>query len=160
MAALSAIGQINIFNSLSLQAVGERIFPFGFGDDVWLKSLTVCACHDRRNDVCHLAGESISEYGIRGQGLSLVIFAGIVAQMPANLVSLLSDESTRWFMLLFTIVIIILTVFARRITLVGAVFLGTVAIMPFLLGLLLNAVYLWLVHKQDFSLFHPQVCSL
>ena len=32
--------------------------------------------------------------------------------MPANLVSLLSDESTRWFMLLFTIVIIILTVFA------------------------------------------------
>ena len=30
-------------------------------------------------------GELISEYGIRGQGLSLVIFAGIVARMPASL---------------------------------------------------------------------------
>jgi preprotein translocase subunit SecY len=57
-------------------------------------------------------GELISEYGIRGQGLSLVIFAGIVARMPANLASLLSDADTRVFMLLFTIVIIVLTVFA------------------------------------------------
>ena len=40
-------------------------------------------------------GELISEYGIRGQGLSLVIFAGIVARMPANLVRLLADEQTR-----------------------------------------------------------------
>ena len=30
-------------------------------------------------------GELISEYGIRGQGLSLVIFAGIVSQIPANI---------------------------------------------------------------------------
>ena len=40
-------------------------------------------------------GELISEYGIRGQGLSLVIFAGIVSQMPANLAALLSDADTR-----------------------------------------------------------------
>jgi preprotein translocase subunit SecY len=57
-------------------------------------------------------GELISEYGIRGQGLSLVIFAGIVARMPANLARLLSDVDTRVFMFLFTIVIIVLTVFA------------------------------------------------
>jgi len=54
----------------------------------------------------------ISEYGIRGQGLSFVIFAGIVSQLPGNLGSLLSDVETRWFMLAFTIVIIVLTVFA------------------------------------------------
>ena len=112
MAALSAIGQINIFNSLSLQAVGERILPFGFGADLWLTSLTVLLAMTAGTMFAIWLGELISEYGIRGQGLSLVIFAGIVAQMPANLVSLLSDESTRWFMLLFTIVIIILTVFA------------------------------------------------
>ncbi len=57
-------------------------------------------------------GELISEYGIRGQGLSLIIFAGIVARMPANLASLLSDRDTALFMLIFTIVIITLTVFA------------------------------------------------
>jgi preprotein translocase subunit SecY len=45
-------------------------------------------------------GELISEYGIRGQGLSLIIFAGIVSQIPANFASLLADESTRWFMLI------------------------------------------------------------
>jgi preprotein translocase subunit SecY len=57
-------------------------------------------------------GELISEYGIRGQGLSLVIFAGIVSQLPSNLAALLSDADTRVFMLLFTLVIIVLTVFA------------------------------------------------
>jgi preprotein translocase subunit SecY len=57
-------------------------------------------------------GELISEYGIRGQGLSLVIFAGIVARMPFNFASLLSDVQTRWFMLGFTIIVIVLTVFA------------------------------------------------
>lgn len=57
-------------------------------------------------------GELISEYGIRGQGLSLIIFAGIVAQMPSNLVSLFSDRDTALFMFGFTLFIIILTVFA------------------------------------------------
>jgi preprotein translocase subunit SecY len=57
-------------------------------------------------------GELISEYGIRGQGLSLIIFAGIVARMPANLGRMLADQQTRWFMLGFTIFVIVLTVFA------------------------------------------------
>jgi preprotein translocase subunit SecY len=57
-------------------------------------------------------GELISEYGIRGQGLSLIIFAGIVARIPANFASLLADETTRWVMLILTIIIIILTVLA------------------------------------------------
>ncbi len=113
MAALSAIGQINIFNSLSISSsVGQAILPFGFTSQLWLTSLTVLFAMTAGTMFAIWLGELISEYGIRGQGLSLVIFAGIVAQMPANLVSLLSDESTRWFMLLFTIVIIILTVFA------------------------------------------------
>jgi len=112
MAALSAIGQINIFNSLSMQALGELILPFGFGADLWLKSLTVLVAMTAGTMFAIWLGELISEYGIRGQGLSLVIFSGIVSQMPVNLASLLSDATTRWFMLVFTLVIIVLTVFA------------------------------------------------
>jgi len=41
MAALSAIGQINIFNSLSIQAQQGPIVPFGFSGDLWLPSLTI-----------------------------------------------------------------------------------------------------------------------
>jgi preprotein translocase subunit SecY len=57
-------------------------------------------------------GELISEYGIRGQGLSLVIFAGIVSQIPANFGIIMADEQNRWFLLAFTIVVIVATIFA------------------------------------------------
>ncbi len=112
MAALSAIGQINIFNSLSNQAVGSLILPFGFSAELWLNSLTVLLAMTAGTMFAIWLGELISEYGIRGQGLSLIIFAGIVARMPANLLSLLSDRDTALFMLIFTLVIITLTVFA------------------------------------------------
>ncbi len=112
MAALSAIGQINIFNSLSMRAQGAYILPFGFNAENWLNSLTVLLAMTAGTMFAIWLGELISEYGIRGQGLSLVIFAGIVARMPVNLARLLSDETTRWFMLIFTLIIIVLTVFA------------------------------------------------
>ncbi|MBI3153210.1 MAG: preprotein translocase subunit SecY [Chloroflexi bacterium] len=112
MAALSAIGQINIFNSLSLQAIGEKILPFGFAADTWLQSTTVLLAMTAGTMFAIWLGELISEYGIRGQGLSLVIFAGIVSQLPSNLASLLADEQTRWVMLILTIVVIVFTVFA------------------------------------------------
>jgi preprotein translocase subunit SecY len=112
MAALSAIGQINIFNSLSNQALGKLILPFGFNAELWVKSLTVLVAMTAGTMFAIWLGELISEYGIRGQGLSLIIFSGIVSRMPVNLASLLSDATTRWFMLIFTLVIIVLTVFA------------------------------------------------
>ena len=112
MAALSAIGQINIFNSLSTQALGKQILPFGFSGDLLLPSVTVLTAMTAGTMFAIWLGELISEYGIRGQGLSLVIFAGIVARMPANLASLLADPSTFWFMLVFTIIVIVAVVFA------------------------------------------------
>lgn len=112
MAALSAIGQINIFNSLSIQALGVPILNFGFGPALFLPSLRVLVAMTAGTMFAIWLGELISEYGIRGQGLSLVIFAGIVARMPFNFASLLSDVQTRWFMLGFTIIVIVLTVFA------------------------------------------------
>ncbi|MBK9208100.1 MAG: preprotein translocase subunit SecY [Anaerolineales bacterium] len=112
MAALSAIGQINIFNSLSIQALQQPILEFGFSADLWLNSLTTLLAMTAGTMFAIWLGELISEYGIRGQGLSLIIFAGIVAQMPSNLVSLFSDRDTALFMFGFTLFIIILTVFA------------------------------------------------
>jgi preprotein translocase subunit SecY len=44
--------------------------------------------------------------------LSLIIFAGIVARMPSNLASIMTDEQNRWIMLAMMIFIIVLTIFA------------------------------------------------
>jgi preprotein translocase subunit SecY len=57
-------------------------------------------------------GELISEYGIRNQGLSLIIFAGIVARLPANIASLLVDETNWWRSLLLFIVVMVLVILA------------------------------------------------
>jgi len=113
MAALSAIGQINIFNSLSLQYVGQPILPFGLFDPATaLNSWSVLIAMTAGTMFAIWLGELISEYGIRGQGLSLIIFAGIVARIPANFASLLADESNRWVMLILTVIVIVLTVMA------------------------------------------------
>jgi preprotein translocase subunit SecY len=112
MAALSAVGQINIFNSLSISSsIGQPILPFSLTDPALaLSSWSVLIAMTAGTMFAIWLGELISEYGIRGQGLSLIIFAGIVAQIPGQLLSLLSDETTRWIMLAITLVVIILTV--------------------------------------------------
>ncbi|HVN14457.1 MAG TPA: preprotein translocase subunit SecY [Anaerolineales bacterium] len=112
MAVLSAIGQINIFNSLSIQALNQPILDFGFTSTLWLPSATILFVMTAGTMFAIWLGELISEYGIRGQGLSLVIFAGIVARMPFNFARLLSDQSTRVFMIIFTAIVLIATVYA------------------------------------------------
>ncbi len=113
MAALSAIGQINIFNSLAAQALGGLpIVKFSFTADLWVSSITTLLAMTAGTMFAIWLGELISEYGIRGQGLSLVIFAGIVARMPRNLGSLMGDETYRWFLLAFTVVVLIATIYA------------------------------------------------
>lgn len=112
MAALSAIGQIQLFNQLASQALGSNIIEFGFTADLWLPSLTTLLAMTGGTMFAIWLGELISEYGIRGQGLSLIIFAGIVSQMPSNLGSLMSDEQNRWFLLAFVLVLILVTIFA------------------------------------------------
>ncbi len=113
MAALSALGQINIFNSYSKNIPGSAgdIIAFGFTPALWLQSLAVICAMIGGTMFAIWLGELISEYGIRGQGLSLIIFAGIVARMPANFKQIWADQSTRWVMLITMVVIIILTIF-------------------------------------------------
>lgn len=110
MAALQAIGQINIFTSLT---GGVPIVKnFGFSGANLLPSLTIILSMTAGTMFAIWLGELISEFGIRNQGLSLIIFAGIVAQVPANLARMLADERTRWFIPIFIVVMMGLIIFA------------------------------------------------
>ena len=109
MAALSAFGQISLFNSY----FQTTIINFDlFSKELWLSSLATLVAMTGGTMFAIWLGELISEYGIRGQGLSLIIFAGIVSRMPANLGSLMSDQQNRWFLLAFVIGLILITIFA------------------------------------------------
>ena len=57
-------------------------------------------------------GELISEYGIRNQGLSLIIFSGIVSQLPQSVGQLWADEETRYFAITIFAALLALTIFA------------------------------------------------
>jgi preprotein translocase subunit SecY len=119
MAMLSAIGQINIFNTFAQQSQLNPVLNFGFTPDPAtgsseriLASATALLCMVAGTMFAIWLGELISEYGIRGQGLSLIIFAGIVARIPSNIVAMMGDEQNRVIMLILMIAIIILTIFA------------------------------------------------
>ena len=110
MAALQAIGQINIFTSF---AGGVPIIDnFGFSGSSLLPSLTIVISMTAGTMFAIWLGELISEFGIRNQGLSLIIFSGIVSQIPNNLIGLMADQQNRWFLLAFVLVLLVLTIFA------------------------------------------------
>jgi preprotein translocase subunit SecY len=110
MAALSAIGQINIFNSLTQ---GQSILQnFGFSGDVLLPTLATLFAMMAGTMFGVWLGQLISEYGIPNQGLSLIIFAGIVSQIPSNMLGLLSDQVNGWWLFLLILVLLVLIIFA------------------------------------------------
>jgi len=108
MAALSAIGQINIFNAILGQSVAAQ---FGFSGDVLIPTLATILSMMAGTMFGVWLGELISEFGIRSQGLSLIIFAGIISKIPQNLYSLLSDQ-TYWWMIFIVVALLIVTIFA------------------------------------------------
>ncbi|MBN1146489.1 MAG: preprotein translocase subunit SecY [Anaerolineales bacterium] len=110
MAALQAIGQINIFNQYTGGA--PVIANFGFVEGSIMHSIAIIASMTAGTMFAIWLGELISEFGLRNQGLSLIIFAGIVSRVPANFASLMADEQNRWILVALTIVITSLTIFA------------------------------------------------
>lgn len=112
MAALSAIGQINTFNYFAEQQIGQVVIPFGFTPTLWLTSVTTLLVMTAGTMFAIWLGELISEYGIRGQGLSLIIFAGIVSQIPANIYALWTDELNRAVLIPAMLIVIVTTVIA------------------------------------------------
>lgn len=109
MAALNAIGQIRIFEQYaSAQGGSILVTPLGLN----LPTLTTILTMTAGTMFAIWLGELISEYGIRNQGLSLIIFAGIVARIPSNLGSVLLDQQQRLPLLAFMVFIMVTTIFA------------------------------------------------
>lgn len=114
MAALNAFGQIQLIRSLPSNTP-VLLFDTALGGPGLgfnLPTLTMIIAMTGGTMFAIWLGELISEYGLRKQGLSLIIFAGIVARVPFNVGQLLSDQ-TRWLTsLLAFIFVLILMVFA------------------------------------------------
>ncbi len=110
MAALTAIGQINIFSTLAGGQVIEGFGFFGPGANP-LGSLAIIFSMTAGTMFGIWLGELISEYGIRNQGLSLIIFAGIISRMPSNFVQLFQGAAAGWISVVLIAIIMILTIF-------------------------------------------------
>lgn len=110
MALVSAIGQIGLFNQL---IPGMTVLHhYGWSGSDLLPTLANVGTMIAGTMIAIWLGQVISEYGIQQQGLSLIIFSGIVSQVPAHLVRILADRSSGWYILLVSIVVLLVTVFA------------------------------------------------
>ncbi len=112
MAVLQALGQISIFNLAT--GTGAEIIPgfgFGLGNNLLL-TVSVLTTMTAGTMFAIWLGELITEQGI-GNGISIIIFAGIVAQAPQNLIRLLTQQPDRSvYNLALFIVITVLSVLA------------------------------------------------
>ena len=108
MAALNAIGQIQLFRQFATS--GQQVLTFDLGFN--LPTVTTIVTMTAGTMFAIWLGELISEHGIRNQGLSLIIFAGIVARIPTNVAKLLTDESQRLTISVFLLFITVATIFA------------------------------------------------
>jgi len=106
MAALQAVGQIRLFQQF---AGGQNVLGFGLGMN--LQTITTIITMTAGTMFAIWLGELISEYGIRNQGLSLIIFAGIVARIPSNVGRLMTDEATRVPLGIFLLILTAATIF-------------------------------------------------
>ena len=111
MGALSALGQIQLFNQLT---TGGSIlnYQFGFTGASLLPTLTTLISMIGGTMLGIWLGELISEYGVPNQGLSLIIFAGIVSRIPANLFSLIISGQSVAILLTLMAIILAVTIFA------------------------------------------------
>lgn len=110
MAILQSVGQINIFEA---QLQGGTLIP-GFGDN-FLTTASVVLTMTAGTLFAIWLGELITRDGI-GNGISVIIFAGIVSRAPTGLVNLLQ---TRWLFnltafLLLTIITIVVIVYINE----------------------------------------------
>ena len=108
MAALNAVGQIQLFRQFA--PAGQEVLTYTQGFN--LPTITTIVSMTAGTMFAIWLGELISEHGIRNQGLSLIIFAGIVARIPANIAQVLTDESQRLTISVFLLLITIATIFA------------------------------------------------
>jgi preprotein translocase subunit SecY len=104
LAILQAIGQVQIFGTLG----GQPIIP-GFGSDLLL-TLSVIATMTAGTMFAIWLGELITEQGI-GNGLSIIIFSGIVSQAPTSLAQLVTNSAQPLYNIVMFIVITLISLF-------------------------------------------------
>jgi preprotein translocase subunit SecY len=106
LAALQAWGQVQFFN----RAGATPILPnFGFGQPEFiLPTISVIVSMTAGTMFAIWLGELITEQGV-GNGISLIIFGGIVSRTPENVLSIYTSD--RWMGILFFVVLTVLTVF-------------------------------------------------
>ncbi len=101
MSIIQVISQIQIFNSI----IGQPIIP-GFGSDVLL-TITVMVTMTAGTFFAVWLGNLITEQGI-GNGMSIIIFGGIVARAPQNLMQLLQGSTQPlWNVVLFVLITLV-----------------------------------------------------
>jgi preprotein translocase subunit SecY len=103
MSIFQTVSQIQIFNTLG----GVPIIP-GFGSDILLTA-TVIITMTAGTMFAIWLGNLITEQGI-GNGLSIIIFSGIVAKAPQNLVRLITSSTQPIFNVIAFIIITVLSV--------------------------------------------------
>ena len=102
MAALQAIGQIQLFGGSQLIA--------GWGID-GVRTMTVIVSMIAGTMFAIWLSNLITEQGI-GQGMSIIIFGGIVSRLPSNIAGLLSDPQTALQSLVAFIIVLVAVIFA------------------------------------------------
>ncbi len=111
LAILQAVGQIRLIG-FSIPGGLEQILPhFGLGQGDLLPTLTTLLAMSGGTMFAIWLGEQITEDGI-GQGISLIIFGGIVARIPSNLIGIFSlpEQTARIFTFAAFVAITIATV--------------------------------------------------
>jgi preprotein translocase subunit SecY len=102
MAALSAIGQIRIFES------GGTPIITNFGVD-GLATLSVIVTMTAGTMFAIWLGDLITQQGV-GQGISIIIFGGIVSRLPQNIGQLLADPTRAVGSLIAFVIIVVLII--------------------------------------------------
>ncbi len=103
MAILQAVAQIAVFSSFT--SGGQQLIT-NFGSDA-LVTLTVIATMTAGTMFAVWLGDLITEQGI-GNGLSIIIFAGIVANAPRNLGNLMASTTQPVYnMVLFVAIVLV-----------------------------------------------------
>ncbi len=110
LGALSALGQIQLFNQLTTS--GSILnYTFGLSNGNAIPTLTTVISMVGGTMLGIWLGEMISEYGIPNQGLSLIIFSGIVSRIPSNLYSIIISGQNVALLLILMAIILGLTIF-------------------------------------------------
>jgi len=110
LALLQAFGQATI-----MQRAGA-LTTFGFSGDALMTTLTILISLVAGTMFAMWLGQLITEQGI-GNGISLIIFGGIVSQLPSNIASLI--QTKQYLSLALFLLVTLVTIFVIVVVLEG-----------------------------------------